>query len=212
MTSDSFRNNDRLSDINSEYKKKKLSFSSEIKKNDLFSYFPKLIKTDNFYYEESPPSTDCKYGGYFYLIDKKTSYQNKIDSILSRDIVKYKTTYNKDNIIINLSMLNNNIFPIKKCNNYFIKKSPIPYFESYNFGLGKNIYEKINKGNTLYNYVYVMPKDLIVYVIESNSGNFWKKSCKEKRPLSLKEWQHGFSKGFAVSEEENLMVFWVILW
>ena len=45
-----------------------------------------------------------------------------------------------------------------------------------------------------------------------NSYYLFKNKCDEKRPKFLKEWRHGYSKGIAVSDKENLIVFWTMIW
>jgi hypothetical protein len=53
---------------------------------------------------------------------------------------------------------------------------------------------------------------LQVYVIASESGNFWKGDYKENRPESLKEWRNGYSRGIATSEKQNMIVYWTMIW
>ena len=63
-----------------------------------------------------------------------------------------------------------------------------------------------------FDYTYTIPSDLQVYVIEAEAGDFWKVNCNEQRQESLKEWKHGYSRGFATSEEGNILVFWAMIW
>ena len=200
-----------ISRVDISYKKAKSSFGVEMKILGLTNHFPKVLNTKEYYFEVLPPSTNCiKQYGYFYLVDEISENHKKLDSVRYNNL--YSTPYVSDNIIINLSTLKRDVFSVKKCNKWYSKKLPIPYFESYNFGLGKKVIEEKVKGDILYNYIYTIPKDLEVYVIKAEAGDFWKESCNEKRPKSLKEWQHGYSKGIAVSEEENVIVFWTMLW
>ncbi len=59
---------------------------------------------------------------------------------------------------------------------------------------------------------YYVPSDLQVHVVDARAGNFWKNDCNEYRPESLKEWKHGYSKGFATSKKENIIVYWTMIW
>ncbi len=61
----------------------------------------------------------------------------------------------------------------------------------------------------------ILPDDLIVYVIEAESGNFWKnkdKAVNEKRPVLSEHWKHGYVKGIAVSNKLSHACWWAIAW
>lgn len=60
--------------------------------------------------------------------------------------------------------------------------------------------------------VYNYPKDLKVYLIDAKKGDFWKSKCGSNRFDILGEWVHGYSKGYAISEEKRLLVYWVVAW
>ena len=51
-----------------------------------------------------------------------------------------------------------------------------------------------------------------VYVQEAEQGSFWKVDADVYRPNTMGEWKHGYSKGTAISKEENIIVFWFIVW
>jgi len=51
-----------------------------------------------------------------------------------------------------------------------------------------------------------------VFVLGAEAGDFWKESCNENRPESLLEWKHGYSKGIAISEEKDILIYWTIVW
>ena len=63
-----------------------------------------------------------------------------------------------------------------------------------------------------FNYTYTIPADLEVYVTNAKIGNFWKEDCNEKRPTTLDVWKNGFSKGFAISQENDMILFWAMVW
>ena len=104
------------------------------------------------------------------------------------------------------------MFPVAKCNIYCKGNLPIPYFENYDFGLGVKEEEKEVNGKIYFNYIHTVPEDLKVYVIKAEAGNFWKFDCKENRPETLGKWKHGYSKGVAVSDKYDKVVFWTIVW
>jgi hypothetical protein len=125
----------------------------------------------------------------------------------------YQTYYLKDkNFLINQSDFKDEKSPIDDFNISYTDKYPIPYFEKLDFNLGtKNEVLTIN-GDTLNRDIHKVPLDLEVFVIDAKPGNFWKVDCNEDRPKSLKEWKHGFSKGYATSIEEDLIVYWTLVW
>ena len=61
----------------------------------------------------------------------------------------------------------------------------------------------------------IIPRDLVVYILEAYKGNFWKnrdKAAQEDRPILLDPWKHGCVKGLAVSRELSYVCWWAIAW
>ncbi len=185
----------------------------------LLDFFPEIksVNTIGHYVPPScPPDVDCYFqAGNAIIIGNKKDYLQDFKKAVDSGIV-YKTVYfNSDNFIIDIRELKNKLFPINKCNKFRKNKMPIPYFEGYDFGLGeKKTLEKQLEGEPRprYRTIYNVPKDLKVYVIDAKAGNFWIFDCKENRPKALKQWQHGYSKGVAISDKDNKVVFWVMIW
>ena len=193
----------------------KTQFGIDYLKPDLLSHFPNEIKdTTNFRMVSSPPtcppSFECrKQFGEIYLITKRDTTTEK----WIKDNYLFKTEYLSDsNIIINLPELKFNRFSIKKCNKEFDSKYPIPYFESYYFNFGEKSFKKEIDGEIYVDYIHTIPKDLMVYVVKAEAGNFWKEDCQEIRQGSLNKWKNGYSKGIAVSENKDLVVYWTMIW
>jgi hypothetical protein len=157
-----------------------------------------------------PPSYKCRAQyGELYLI----TIRDSVTEVGLRNNFLFKTYYQVDsNIIINQTELRRDMFPVEKCNKSFDKKYPIPYFESYDFNLGEKTFEKVIDGEKYVYDVYTIPGDLEVFVIEAKAGDFWKENCNENRPESLQVWKHGYSKGIAISEKKDLMVYWTMVW
>ena len=208
--------NNHLQFINQETNRLKVSFGIESSRSAFLSHFPKSIKNVNTIIESSPPSCpptykcSAQFGDVILIVDK-SDYQEELSNLLSGEIA-YKTSYLDSNIVINLLELRKDIFPVKKCNKLYVNKLPIPYFESYDFGLGTIETKKEVQGELYFDYTHTIPADLQVYVVKAEAGDFWKESCNEKRPESLKEWQHGYSKGFAISENEDMLIYWTMIW
>ena len=203
-----------LSKMNNALKEQKSNFDKEYQRKNLLSHFPDNIKNNGLSLHSSPPSCPPSFRcsaqfGNIYLICNTTDSTNTFIP----DNVLYEVEYISDsNIVIDLSELRRTIFPEAKCNQWYANKYPIPYFESVDFGFGWGKTRKIVDGETYYNYTHTIPPDLKVYVISAEPGNFWKVKCDEKRPASLKEWQNGYSRGIAISEEKDIVVYWTMVW
>lgn len=204
-----------LAKVNSHLKEQKKTFGDDYLKSDLLSHFPdKVTDTTNFSMFSSPPSCPPSFKcsaqfGEIYLITTRDS----VKEIWLKNNSQFKTLYVADsNIIINQTELRKDMFPVEKCNKSFDNKYPIPYFESYDFNLGETKYEKEIDGENYWDYIHTIPRDLEVFVLGAEAGDFWKESCNENRPESLREWKHGYSKGIAISEEKDILIYWTILW
>ena len=208
--------NPYVQNINKVFEKARKTFGTDIKKSNLLDIFPDRIKNSNIFLEVNPPSCPptgqciAQFGDIFLAVTK-SDYEKYLSRLFKKKI-EYETDYSVDNIIINLNEFKRDIFPIEKCNKWHANKLPIPFFEMYDFGLGKNETKKIVNGKIYYNYTYKIPPDLRVYVVKAEAGNFWKEDCNEVRPKHLKEWKHGYSKGFAVSDKKNIIIFWAMVW
>jgi hypothetical protein len=208
-----------LREENSILKEQFKIFAVESTVESLLDHFPRKIKKDSaglsVFPPGCPPTFECqKQYGNIELKVVKSDYLPELNNLLSKRI-EYKTYYIDSNIIIDLSELNRSLFPVEKCTNWYKDKLPIPYFDSYNFRLGEKDVKKKwvdEEVGYFYDYTYIIPSDLQVYVIQAEAGDFWKVSCNEARPESLKEWQHGYSRGFAVSDSLDILVFWAMIW
>lgn len=194
-------------------KQQKITFGKDYNVENLLSHFPETTQdsVQTFYVANStcPPSFDClAQFGEVYLVCKSKSDN---DSVVENAI--FKTKYSCDsNIVVNVSELRKDIFPNMKCNIGYDNKYPIPYFERYNFGIGKKELKKELDGDTIVEQMYTVPSDLFVYVIDAKAGNFWKENCNERRPDSLRDWKNGYSKGIAISRRESIIVYWTMIW
>jgi len=202
-------------DINKSLKKLKENFGTDFLKDSLLSHFPEIINNVTLFQTNPPacpPSYDCikQYGDVVLIVDKN-DYKNELKSIIEGDIL-FKTVYSDTNIVLDLSELERNYFPNTICNKYYNNKMPIPFFESYDFGLGKQKICKEIEGQDYYKYAYVIPSDLVIFLIQAESGSFWKEPCNNNRPEPLKEWKNGYSKGIAISDKQEIAVFWTMIW
>lgn len=57
-----------------------------------------------------------------------------------------------------------------------------------------------------------LPSDFRLYVVDSKSGeNIDEKYLTDGRFMP-KEWKNGYSKGVAISEKQNVIIYWLIIW
>ena len=205
--------NDLVSKADHRFKEGKNSFLNQFNNRSLFVHFPERVTSDCLGMYSSPPSRrGTKNTGLLYLICPLDKPGNEIEKIIKESTLYYTEYGDSTNIIINLSELKHTVFPVPRSNKWYASKYPIPYFESFDFGLGEKETRKIVDGETYYNYTHTIPPDLKVYVISAEPGNFWKVKCDEKRPASLKEWQNGYSRGIVISEEKDIVVYWTMVW
>ncbi len=197
------------------------SFDKNIKIKGLLKHFPvhvsgKITGTISYLPADTPREYGCKsQNAEIIIIGNRADYLEDFKKAIN-DTIIYTTNYFSDNnFIIDIPELKRSLFPVEKCNKYYRDEMPIPYFENYDFGLGeKTVLKKQIKGEPRprSHTVYVVPEDLKVYVIAAQAGNFWKFDCNENRPETLGKWKHGYSKGIAISDKTNKVVFWVIVW
>ncbi len=77
---------------------------------------------------------------------------------------------------------------------------PIPNFHPLYF---YNI--KITNGNRLTN-------DFIIYVLDAQKGHFLPEEYLTKGLGMPKGWRNGFSKGIAISDDRNIIIYWIEVW
>lgn len=92
---------------------------------------------------------------------------------------------------------------------------PIANMRYSYFSLGKTIDTIVIGDRQFVLESEVVPQDLVIYVLETGKGNFWKNrdmASQEDRPMLLAPWKHGYVKGLAVSRELSRVCWWAIAW
>lgn len=181
-------------------------FNSVLNEKNALGHFPISKDLDIYLGGSKAPTESCKSKyGYFYITLKN---DNVPDVNTLKNKVIFSASYKDKNTLIYFDGLKKTNVFFKKCNNWYKGTIPIPFFEDFNFGLGKNVNLSNDSG-----IIYKVPDDLKVYVLDAKSGNnIWKVKCENPRPKTLQKWQHGFSRGYATSKKENLITYWVIVW
>ncbi|HRY98962.1 MAG TPA: hypothetical protein P5550_07875 [Bacteroidales bacterium] len=57
-----------------------------------------------------------------------------------------------------------------------------------------------------------LPNDFVLYVIEAKPGMFVDESLVTNAWFMPKEWEHGFSRGIAISENRGVIIYWLVIW
>lgn len=82
----------------------------------------------------------------------------------------------------------------KSCYN---KLLPIPNFIDFSISAGRDFW---------------MDKDFKIYVLNAISGKSHKRFLLQPNPQMPKEWENGFSKGIAINNVKNTVIYWSIIW
>jgi hypothetical protein len=82
---------------------------------------------------------------------------------------------------------------------------PVIYFEEMKLAEDmkqKQIFSSKSKSGLASNFK--------IYVFESKHGKYWK----GLKPLDYmpKGWQNGFSKGVCINDEDNVIIYWFLVW
>lgn len=187
------------------------SFLRLYDKTDLFEHFPEYDRekpTMGMISVLIPTSRNGEIFQYeFFDKDRKNV------ELLKKHSVLYHTNYNEPNIIIDFAGFRDSLIQWPGCNKYYKDKYPLPDFGYIDFHLGESSLDmKISDGSIYTRKRSIFPKDLEVYVVDAKAGNFWKTKSEKKNPESLKEWKYGYSRGYAISESQERIIYWTIIW
>lgn len=184
---------------NWEYKKALLNFP-----DSSVNHFPRKIQSDCITWKHGFEAEERRI--YFMLFEHRTS-----------DTLATQQEYLNKECIGIYSASDTNLFIVKSyrmVNHGNVKREfhkvadidnmyyyPIPYFNIKDEGLLDLSYSKNTCG---------LSSDFTIYVLEVKSGNY----IKELKPLDYmpKGWGNGYSKGYAISLEKKITIYWVIVW
>lgn len=184
---------------NWEYKKALLNFP-----DSSVNHFPKKIQSDFITWKHGFDAEERRI--YFMFFEHRTS-----DTLATQ-----KEYLNKECIGI-YSASDTNLFIVKSyrmVDQSNIKRKfrkvadidnmyyyPIPYFNVRDEDLLDLSCRKNTSG---------LSSDFTIYVLEVKSGNY----IKGLKPLVYmpEGWENGYSKGYAISEEKKMIIYWVVVW
>ena len=150
----------------------------------------------------------------FYGVFSDKISLNKIDSIEQGITFMYKTPYKNDSVLkIDIVYIDNENSCLQ--NGFDTMLPPIWDFRTASFLLGEEKDSILVNGNYWCNDKEILPNDLMIYVTDAKSGNFWRDKTKaeqEPRPTLPGQWRHGYSRGIAVSHSCQRVAWWIMAW
>jgi len=198
--------NNRSNKEIAETEKKYLEFKSEFD-SWLVTHFPENLKNETFYFTKAKNATKHNIGLYLYEYDVELSVIRRIRNSLEKNaIAKYHIT---DSLLLII-----NRFETQQTD----QDRSIPQITDSTL-LDSGKYERLYPVPNFIDYekpIYTngiwLPKDFSLYVLEAKGGNY----CKEfdlKENFQMPEgWKNGFSKGVAISERDNTIIYWGVIW
>ena len=195
---------------NNKFKEFKNYFYNTYTIKIIFEHFPeKIDNTKVISYNWEPPSAENCFGDMYEsmkLDDNilQTIKKEKfliVDSLASNKLFKIDLNLIRDSILDTNLTNTTNLIPIADL-----------YKPDYNLGKIPNSMFFTDNHKLDTNYKYIPPKDLMLYVIEAKAGDYWKVKCPQYRLDALNQWAHGFSRGYAISEKEKIIVYWLVVW
>ena len=52
-----------------------------------------------------------------------------------------------------------------------------------------------------------------LYILDAKSGIYFRPNLDEELDTYMPEyWEHGYSKGFAVNKEKDIVIYWIVIW
>jgi len=190
----------------------KKSFIELYNRSDLFDHFPEYDRENPLqgrFTQLIPTSRRGKMFQYeYYDKDRKNVERLKQFNVI------YHSNYNdSNNIIIDFAGFRDSLIQRPESNRYFENKYPLPDLGFIDFNLGTTINNVIGADDETYDVSkFNYPEDLEVYVIDAKAGNFWKTKSDKKNPEALKAWKYGYSRGYAISESQQRIIYWTIVW
>jgi hypothetical protein len=109
-------------------------------------------------------------------------------------------------LVVNWFVSRNNYYKVKHTEDEshliskdcYLDKQPVP-----NFWHNKYTTEETDCG---------LPKDFSIYVTEAKPGEHFDKEYLTDGNFMPANWKNGYSKGVAISEEKQVIIYWLIIW
>lgn len=172
----------------------------------LVNHFPRIITVPNtIVNSKNDEKNNISFMLFEYNVNSKA-----IDSLIkfleNKKTIKYNSSDNCLLIVNRFETMetkeNREIVEIKDSTKIeqtcYDKLLPIPNFIDYQNPL---------KDNDL-----KLEKNFSIYVLEAKTGNYFKEFELLPNPQMPIKWQNGYSKGIAIGNDENTIIYWAIVW
>lgn len=201
---------DIKTNINEYYKHSLQCYTS-----DLVHHFPSQLPDSCTFLGESLEKTDSIIAGFTcdamllwkaYSKDQynkiSTEFKNLADTIYSANDSSLLLVFSYCDILEVDGKTYDNLEPQERqelvMHNVTVASSyPIPLFEIDEY-----------KGNTMSG----LTEDFKIYVFEAKSGRFLNKEYLRGCECLPNKWKHGYSKGVSLSDEKQVVIYWVVVW
>jgi hypothetical protein len=186
-----------------EYNKDRAYFKSEF-----IDHFPQDIREREFH------GIQCTYVPFYYNVRfdltvtiSKSEYDSIYYFLNNNDIIKYNSN---DTCLVIIERFRNNENKYKK--DLFLTDQQRQILSR------KCLHNNLPIPNFYRNYFATdlteskLPNDFVLYVIDAKKGKYWDDRYLRGGENLPKEWEHGYSKGIALSEKRRIAIFWFNIW
>lgn len=199
---------DKKNTLNFDERSDSLKYSNYKKQFDsnVINQFPEKIDSKEYFILSNTNIEKNDVG--LFLVEYNLS-ENEMRKVLKKNSVFFLKKYSsKDSCLFKVNRFETietrenykivEIYDSSLISNPCFKKSyPIPNFIDYSIATKKDFWENEN---------------FDIYVLEAKSGNHFKEYDMQPNPQMPIQWQNGYSKGIAVSEEKKTLIYWSIIW
>ena len=186
-----------------EVHKSKLNLGNSLKSFDpgLVNHFPKInsFSLAGYHFAFPKPSLNTHLGA---SLIARYNITERVDSIFSNySKNSIRSCFHEDscNLILPIVHYSNHTIEnpiLEPCDFNYL---PIPNF--------KRILSDIELDSLNY-----LPDDFILYVLDAKPGMFLENGLLFKDKVMPVGWEHGYTKGVAISSIRNIAIFWLVLW
>ncbi len=186
---------------------------------DITNHFPKSFDSNYFSYTTNVNEIANKkaFGGFIPITFYLTCKYTKSEFTILKDSIN-------DLCINTISALDTNILLIFS---YFEEDNYFPFQAmEYNPGIESESLKTHNKFNAdkfplpVFNIIDYkdtttitrLRKDFVIYGIEAKPGKFQQSNYLSNSEYLPDKWRHGFSRGYAISNKEFVIVYWLVIW
>ncbi|MFO8055500.1 MAG: hypothetical protein R6U19_10110 [Bacteroidales bacterium] len=174
-------------------------------KEEFYSHFPRQVSGDYIFNIEGVKATKTSNRcGASLLVNMQKEEITKLKERISDSILaEYKPS---DRCLLTVNMLTNNIAGSifiehynKLCTEEYI---PVPDFSSL----------FVNSKLSLYTEEGKLTDNFTLYILKSEPGKFLDKKYLTEGIGLTEKWRNGYSRGIAINEKDNIVIYWLEIW